>query len=163
MWRLAICVILLSILVGCSERPSAPSPAKSSAEKDVKNASLPPPAAPAAPSTPAAPPAPKMPVDTKGTIMGVAVDVEGKGVEEVAVSVALSKDEARPIGTATTDAQGRFSIDKVPSGENLVVKAVKKNSLLGVCGEKRQVSIEPGKTTDIGNIELKIPAKPKGN
>jgi hypothetical protein len=94
-----------------------------------------------------------------GAISGTVVDAQSKGVENVVVSVYRAGDDKKPLATATTTPEGKFKIDSVPAGNKLVVKAKKRNSLLGVCGEKQDVSVHGGKTTDVGNIELKVPTR----
>jgi hypothetical protein len=96
-------------------------------------------------------------VDT-GAIAGKVVDAEGKGVEDVAVSV-YRPDIAKPIATVDTKADGRFVIRDVPAGKGFLVKAVKKKSFLGVRGEKQDIVVQADKTTYIGNIQLKIQTK----
>jgi hypothetical protein len=110
----------------------------------------------AIPSSPAAAPSPRT-----GAIIGKAVDAQDKGVEDVLVNVYGAKDETKSVGTATTGNDGRFTIKNIPKGDNYIVKAVKKKSILGVCGEKRKVSVETDKTSDVGNIQLKVPTKLK--
>jgi hypothetical protein len=93
-----------------------------------------------------------------GAIAGKTVDAEGKGVEGVAVSI-YRPDTTKPLFSATTRADGRFAIDNVPAEKGFLVRAVVKKSILGVRGEKRDVAVQAGQTTDVGNIQLKIPTK----
>ena len=90
----------------------------------------------------------------------MAIDAEHKGVEDVTISI-YRAGEAKPLAEVTTDANGKFTLANVPAGSDFVLKAVKKKSLLGVHGEKQHVSVQAGKTTDVGNIQLKIPSKSK--
>jgi hypothetical protein len=39
------------------------------------------------------------------------------------------------------------------------VKAVKRKSFLGVRAEQKDVAVEAGEATDVGNLELKVPVK----
>jgi hypothetical protein len=95
-----------------------------------------------------------------GTIIGKAVDAEAKGVEDVVVSV-YSANAAKAIAMADTKPDGSFSIPGVAAGQGYVVKAVKKKSFLGVRGEKPDVTVKGGKTTDLGDIQLKVPSPAK--
>ena len=104
---------------------------------------------------------PAIPADALGSIAGIAVDAEGKGVEDVAVSVYREEDAAAAIASATTEANGKFIVEKVAAEDDFVVQADKKGSILGVCGRKEHVAVQAGKTTDVGNIELKIPMSSK--
>lgn len=92
---------------------------------------------------------------SSGSVTGTAVDGEGKGVEETEISI-YRPNEEEPIAVTTTGDDGRFTLEAVPVGENLVVRAVKPKSLFGVSGEKQSVSVKAGEQTDIGNIELMI-------
>jgi hypothetical protein len=93
-----------------------------------------------------------------GAIAGKAVDAEGKGVEGVAVSI-YGCDTTKPLFSTTTGTDGRFTVDKVPAGKGFLVRAVVKKSILGVRGEKRDVVVKAGHTTDVGDIQLKIPLR----
>ena len=49
----------------------------------------------------------------------------------------------------------------MPALDDLLVQAAKKGGMFGVCGQKEHVSVQAGKTIDIGNVELKIQTKLK--
>ena len=92
-----------------------------------------------------------------GSIVGVAVNADGKGVEDVAVSVYREEDAAEAVATATTEANGKFTFEKVPAGDDFVVRAALKKSLFGICGQKEHVVVQAGRTRNVGKIELKVP------
>jgi hypothetical protein len=96
-----------------------------------------------------------------GSVVGVVVDSDRKGVEHVDVRIyaADDKDAKTPLASAVTAADGKFTLKDVPVGTNYTVKAVKRKSFLGVRAEKADVSVQDGKATDVGELELKVPAK----
>lgn len=149
MRRVIIGLALGLMLTGCSK----PLNDNSSAVKDAKSSMV------TAVNDSIAPPSPDQ-ADARGAVTGVAVDAEGKGVEEVTISIHRG-GVAEPIATATTNAKGIFTIDNVPVASDYTVNAVNKKSIFGVRGEKQPVSVQAGETTDVGHIELKIGKKPK--
>ena len=77
------------------------------------------------------------------------------------MNVYRDESSSAPIGSVTTEANGTFTIEKLPAGDKFVVKAAKNKSILGVCGQKADVVVQAGKKTDVGNVELKVPTKAK--
>ncbi len=102
-----------------------------------------------------------MAADATGTISGIVVDAEKKGVEAIDISIYHVDQPKNIVATAVTSNDGKFTLKDVPAGKDYVVKAVKRKSILGIRAEKTQVVVKAGKTTDIGNLELKIPTKKK--
>ena len=117
MWRVIFGVALGLMLMGCSKSAND----KSSAANDAKVPPL------TAKSDKSVPPLSDF-ADAKGSITGVAVDAEGKGVEEVTVSIHCG-DRGEPIATVTTAANGKFTVEKVPVAGDYVVKIVNKKSV----------------------------------
>jgi carboxypeptidase family protein len=97
--------------------------------------------------------------DPAGSVAGTVVDADKKGVEQVEVSIYAAADTKTAIATTETAADGTFTLKDVPPGKDYVVKAVKRKSRLGLRAEQKDVAVEPGKSSDVGTLELKIPAK----
>ena len=64
--------------------------------------------------------------DAIGSIVGIAVDARGNGVEDVTMTVCRKKAPAEAIASATTEAGGKFTVEKVPVGDDLVVRSREK-------------------------------------
>lgn len=150
MWRMAVGVAVSLMILGCSQ----------AVDEDDSRTSTSPMATVEKRSSQERSPVIE-PARAKGVVTGIAVDADGEGVEEVIVTVYRENGEAEAIGTSTTEANGRFTMENVPAGNELVLKAVKKKSLFGVRGIKEHVLVQADKTTDVGKVELKIPTHPK--
>ena len=97
--------------------------------------------------------------DPAGSVVGTVVDADKKGVEQVDVSIYTAADMKTAIATTETAADGTFTLKDVPAGKAYVVKAVKRKSRLGLRAEQKDVTVDTGKSTDVGGLELKVPAK----
>lgn len=97
--------------------------------------------------------------ESTGEVAGIIVDADGKGVENTVVTIAPSRSAAA-MTTTTSSPDGRFLLRQVPTGKNLYLKAAKPKSRLGVRAERDDIAVEAGKTTQVGNLQLKIPVRP---
>jgi hypothetical protein len=102
-----------------------------------------------------------------GEVAGTVVSSEAKGVVGVQVTIARTKSDA-PMTTATSSEDGSFLLQHVPPGKDLHLRALKPlkpnparvgPDLHEISAGKDGISVEPGKKTDVGKLELKIRAK----
>ena len=91
-----------------------------------------------------------------GIITGSVVDALGNGLAYEVVSI-CRPCEVEPLGTTTTDADGRFRFDSVPLGNEYVVNAgMPLGQQYGKFGRKHHVLVRAGEVTDVGTIEQSI-------
>ena len=91
-----------------------------------------------------------------GTITGSVVDALGNGLANEVVGI-CQPGEIEPLGTTTTDADGRFRFDIVPPGNEYVVNAgMPLGQQYGKFGRRHHVLVRSGEVTDIGKIEQSI-------
>ncbi len=67
-----------------------------------------------------------MAADATGTISGIVVDAEKKGVEAIDISIYHVDQPKNIVATAVTSNDGKFTLKDVPAGKDYVVKAVKR-------------------------------------
>jgi hypothetical protein len=88
-----------------------------------------------------------------GSVSGKVVDAAGRGNESVKVTV---QDGDKVLGTGYTDSDGKFSISDVPAGRGYTILAVRALRGLTMSGQKPDVAVKAGKTSDVGNIEINV-------
>jgi hypothetical protein len=93
---------------------------------------------------------------TTGQITGIAVDADGKGIAGVSVTVHTPGDNPKTLVTATTDDKGAFTLEVPAPASDLVVDLKQDLKPLPTSATRSGVAVEPGKTTDLGKIEMKI-------
>jgi hypothetical protein len=97
--------------------------------------------------------------ESTGSVVGVVVDADKKGVAAVDVTIYAAADTKKALATTETAKDGTFTLKDIPQGKGYVVKAVKRKSVLGVRADQKDVDVDAGKATDVGNLELKVPTK----
>jgi hypothetical protein len=90
-----------------------------------------------------------------GGVTGRVVDAAHVGVRGVVVTV-VTPGEPKELGSATTDGNGQFTVEKVPAGTGLAVVAVRPTSRVGVRARKEGVTVRGGRVTDLGEIPLGV-------
>jgi hypothetical protein len=95
---------------------------------------------------------------TTGAIAGRVEDANHEGVGGVTVTVLEPGPVAQVLGSSTSDRSGAFVVDHVPPGSNLVVRAVKTGSRVGISGKRQGVTVHVGRMTDVGAIQLRAGA-----
>lgn len=89
-----------------------------------------------------------------GSVEGVVVDSAGRGVPRAVVTVYTSDVPPQELASGTTDAGGRFTVEKIPPGANRVVRAVRAGRAVSIRATRTGVSITGGRTRDLGTLEL---------
>jgi hypothetical protein len=90
-----------------------------------------------------------------GGVEGVIVDATGRGVRNTTITVLSGDPLPQQLGVATTDNSGRFTVEKLPAGNERVVRAERMGTAARLSAIRRHVSIVGGKIRDLGEIELK--------
>jgi hypothetical protein len=91
-----------------------------------------------------------------GAVTGRVVDAQHVGVRGALVTVIDPAATPSQVGSASTRADGTFTIDKIPAARGLTVVASRPTSSLGVSGRKEKISVDGNRTTDVGEIILGV-------
>jgi hypothetical protein len=94
-----------------------------------------------------------------GRVEGVVVDASRQGIRGAAVAVLAPGSPPTQLGAATTGPGGKFTLDRVPPVKGLTVHVSKSTNFLNLAGQKQRVTVNPGKTTNVGQIELKASSR----
>jgi hypothetical protein len=89
-----------------------------------------------------------------GGVEGVIVDNAHRGIRNTNVTVLTNDPIPRELGAATTDYAGRFVIERLPPGNDRVLRAQKSATATILRATRQHVSIVSGKVRDLGEIEL---------
>lgn len=85
-------------------------------------------------------------VRTDGTVRGVVVNAQNKPISDASVFLV-----AAPDAIVKTETDGSFALDNVPGGTQVVIVVVNE------IGQEFPVSIESGRTTEIGSLSYVAP------
>ena len=89
-----------------------------------------------------------------GGVEGVVVDNAHRGIPKTSVTVFTSDPIPRELGAATTDYAGRFLIERLPPGNDRVLRALKAATVARLRATREHLTIVGGKIRDLGEIEL---------
>ena len=94
-----------------------------------------------------------------GRVDGVVIDASRRGIRGATVTVLAPGSPPTQLAVATSGPDGKFTLDRVPPAKALAVQASKNSQFLYLAGQKQRVTVNPGKTTNIGQIELKASSR----
>jgi hypothetical protein len=89
-----------------------------------------------------------------GGVEGVVVDNAQRGIRNTNVTILTDDPIPRELGAATTDYAGRFLIERLPPGNDRVLRAQKTGTGAKLGATRQHISIVGGKVRDLGEIEL---------
>jgi hypothetical protein len=89
-----------------------------------------------------------------GGVEGVVVDNAHRGIRNTNVTIFTNDPIPRELGAATTDYAGRFVIERLPPGNDRVLRAQKTGTLARLGATRQHISIVGGRVRDLGEIEL---------
>jgi hypothetical protein len=90
-----------------------------------------------------------------GSVQGRVVDAAGKGIPNAIVSVLTPDTPPRELASATSNYNGDFTVERIPPGDDRVVRATKIGRAVTTRGTRERVNVTGGRTRDVGTIELK--------
>jgi hypothetical protein len=87
-----------------------------------------------------------------GTVTGMVQTADGQPATDCIVTLQQAAQKMRVPLSTTTDAQGKFTIEKAPEGDyNLNVRTTD-----GKARAIKTMSVTAGQTTDVGTLKLKM-------
>jgi hypothetical protein len=89
-----------------------------------------------------------------GGVEGVIVNNAHRGIRNTNITILTNDPIPRELGAATTDYAGRFVIERIPAGNDRVLRAQKTGTASVLRATRRHLSIAGGKVRDLGEIEL---------
>jgi hypothetical protein len=89
-----------------------------------------------------------------GGVEGVIVDNAHRGIPNTNITIFTGDAIPRELGAATTDYAGRFVIERLPAGNDRVLRAQKSATATMLRATRAHLTIVGGKVRDLGEIEL---------
>ena len=89
-----------------------------------------------------------------GRVEGIVVNASRQGIRGAVVTVLAPGSPPTHLATAATGPDGKFTFDRIPPAKGLAVQVIKTTNFLNLTAQMDRVTVSPGKTTNVGRIEL---------